>query len=68
MHFQAGAWKKKLLNCPVPNCHRVGDRGFKRKDNLLQHRRLLHGEDIPKVRVRFGSGGRAVRVEGDGLA
>lgn len=53
----------------MPNCHRVGDRGFKRKDNLLQHRRLLHQEDIPKVRVRFGSGGvRAVRVEGDGPA
>lgn len=45
---------KRLIDCPVPGCQRVGENGFTRRDNLLQHRRGLHGEDIPKSRVRFG--------------
>lgn len=54
LHVRAGV--KKLLDCTFPDCDRVGEDGFKRKDNMLQHRRLVHGEDIPKVRVRFGRG------------
>lgn len=56
------------MDCPVEGCKRVGKRGFKRKDNLLQHRRGFHGEDIPKVFMRFGDKGvkhrklKAVRV------
>lgn len=54
---------KPLLDCPFPDCNRVGARGFNpaRPDNLLHHRRLVHGEDIPKVRVRFGTGRSNVR-------
>lgn len=43
-----------LLSCPVDGCKRVGDRGFKRKDNVLQHMRSVHKRDFPKVKVRFG--------------
>lgn len=56
VHFHTQAGIKKLFDCPVPGCDRVGGYGFKRKDNILQHRRLVHGEDIPKVRFRFGGG------------
>lgn len=48
------------FNCPIDDCARTGRRGFSRKDNLLQHRRNFHGQDIPKARVRL-SGTQTVR-------
>lgn len=50
---------KRLLDCPVSGCERVGENGFKRKDNLTQHRRNVHGNDIAKNPIRFGGGGGA---------
>lgn len=48
------------FSCPIDDCARTGKRGFSRKDNLLQHRRNFHGQDIPKARVRL-SGTLTVR-------
>jgi len=39
---------KVLYNCPFENCHRKGDQGFARKDNMIQHQRLVHGAKIDK--------------------
>lgn len=41
------------LDCPFHNCQRAGANGFTRKDNLVQHRRNVHGEDIPRARGRL---------------
>lgn len=51
-----------LLECPYPGCDRVGAKGFKaaRKDNFNEHKRKVHGEDIVKVKVRFGLGRKVV--------
>ncbi|KAF2458707.1 hypothetical protein BDY21DRAFT_341094 [Lineolata rhizophorae] len=38
------------LDCPVKNCGRVGQNGFKRPDHLTEHRRNFHRHDIPKRR------------------
>lgn len=45
-----------LHDCPVAGCQRVGEKGFKRKDNVTQHRRLVHAETIQKTFNRYGSG------------
>ncbi|CUS12117.1 unnamed protein product [Tuber aestivum] len=37
-----------LLDCPHEGCGRVGENGFKRKDNLVQHLRGVHGDIIEK--------------------
>ncbi|KAF8251467.1 hypothetical protein K440DRAFT_613228 [Wilcoxina mikolae CBS 423.85] len=37
-----------LHDCPEENCTR--DKGFTRKDNLLDHLRRVHNKDIPKRR------------------
>ena len=38
----------KLFNCPHEGCERVGKSGLKRKDNLVQHLRGVHGDPIGK--------------------
>ncbi|RPB10283.1 hypothetical protein P167DRAFT_537730 [Morchella conica CCBAS932] len=42
---------ENMISCPVQGCRRTGERGFTRYDNLLQHRRNFHKENIPKVHV-----------------
>ncbi|ORY08335.1 hypothetical protein BCR34DRAFT_589996 [Clohesyomyces aquaticus] len=34
--------------CTVPRCTRVGDKGFTRRDHLVEHLRNFHHLDIPK--------------------
>ncbi|KAI4638374.1 hypothetical protein J4E93_010174 [Alternaria ventricosa] len=36
--------------CNVPRCNRVGDKGFTRRDHLVEHLRNFHHMDIPKRR------------------
>ncbi|KAL6707320.1 hypothetical protein ACN47E_004308 [Coniothyrium glycines] len=36
--------------CTVPRCSRVGDKGFTRRDHLVEHLRNFHHIDIPKRR------------------
>ncbi|CAO2650148.1 Nn.00g014400.m01.CDS01 [Neocucurbitaria sp. VM-36] len=36
--------------CTVPRCNRVGDKGFTRRDHLVEHLRNFHHIDIPKRR------------------
>ncbi|KAF2737463.1 hypothetical protein EJ04DRAFT_510329 [Polyplosphaeria fusca] len=36
--------------CTVPRCTRVGDKGFTRRDHLIEHLRNFHNLDIPKRR------------------
>ena len=33
----------KRVDCPIPGCERVGDKGIKRKDNLPAHILNKHG-------------------------
>lgn len=33
----------KRVDCPIPGCNKVGDKGIKRKDNLLAHVWNKHG-------------------------
>ncbi|MCJ1273968.1 hypothetical protein MMC21_001761 [Puttea exsequens] len=44
---------QEKLDCPKKKCARKGTDGFKRNDHLLEHRRRVHRDDIPKN----GSGG-----------
>jgi len=41
-------WKKQKLDCPHATCKRKGENGISRHDNLIQHRRSVHNEIIPK--------------------
>ncbi|RPB08400.1 hypothetical protein P167DRAFT_356932 [Morchella conica CCBAS932] len=41
------------LDCTIEGCRRTGEEGFSRKDNLIQHMRSVHGEQIPKNQIRF---------------
>ncbi|KAF2110823.1 hypothetical protein BDV96DRAFT_473402, partial [Lophiotrema nucula] len=34
--------------CYVPRCTRIGDKGFTRRDHLVEHLRNFHHLDIPK--------------------
>ncbi|RPB11522.1 hypothetical protein P167DRAFT_536678 [Morchella conica CCBAS932] len=61
VHIQENPGPQVLIDCPVAGCARVGSRGFKRKDNMLQHRRGVHGEEIQKKYMRFGQAGLAHR-------
>lgn len=36
--------------CMVPQCNRVADKGFTRRDHLVEHLRNFHHMDIPKRR------------------
>jgi len=36
--------------CTVQDCSRVGDKGFTRRDHLVEHLRNFHHIDIPKRR------------------
>jgi hypothetical protein len=36
--------------CTVPRCNRIGDKGFTRRDHLVEHLRNFHHMDIPKRR------------------
>ncbi|PUU72685.1 hypothetical protein B9Z19DRAFT_1096784 [Tuber borchii] len=40
--------RQELFECPHEGCERVGENGFKRKDNLVQHLRGVHGDQIGK--------------------
>ena len=42
----------ELFNCPHEGCERAGKSGFKRKDNLVQHLRGVHGDFIGKKSER----------------
>ncbi|KAG0135065.1 hypothetical protein HOY82DRAFT_552465 [Tuber indicum] len=49
--------RQKLLSCPHLGCTRVGELGgFKRKDNLVQHLRGVHGDVIGKKSGRRSAG------------
>jgi hypothetical protein len=50
VHIRAADQK---LDCTIEGCRRTGEEGFSRKDNLIQHMRSVHGEEIPKNLVRF---------------
>ncbi|KAI5838471.1 hypothetical protein DFP73DRAFT_264711 [Morchella snyderi] len=41
------------IDCTIDGCRRTGEEGFTRKDNLIQHMRSVHGEEIPKNPIRF---------------
>ncbi|KAJ4399909.1 hypothetical protein N0V91_009077 [Didymella pomorum] len=34
--------------CTIPHCSRVGNKGFTRKDHLMEHLRNFHKIDVPK--------------------
>lgn len=38
----------QLVNCSEPDCHRRGEYGFAKRDELLDHLREVHGLDLPK--------------------
>ncbi|KAH0614323.1 uncharacterized protein H6S33_006209 [Morchella sextelata] len=42
------------FDCTEAGCHRVGDYGFTRRDNLIDHMRAVHRMTITKSWVRFG--------------
>ncbi|KAF8540607.1 hypothetical protein BDD12DRAFT_15158 [Trichophaea hybrida] len=46
-HPDTDILRSKLFVCPEPDCPR-NQKGFSRKDNLTQHRRLVHGTSVPK--------------------
>ncbi|KAF8536601.1 hypothetical protein BDD12DRAFT_850269 [Trichophaea hybrida] len=48
MHRDKSENPPALLDCPDDGCDRKGSKAFKRKDNLIQHLRNVHGLDIPK--------------------
>lgn len=50
-HLSREAILENRIPCPVQGCRKTGIWGFNRYDNLLQHRRRYHKEDIPKVHV-----------------
>ncbi|KAF2707875.1 hypothetical protein K504DRAFT_446966 [Pleomassaria siparia CBS 279.74] len=43
--------------CTVPRCTRIGDKGFTRRDHLVEHLRNYHHLDIPKRRAGERSAG-----------
>ncbi|KAG0637871.1 hypothetical protein HOY80DRAFT_222924 [Tuber brumale] len=45
-HYQAIHLQKRI-DCPIPECGRVGDKGIKRKDNVRAHVRNKHGVNLP---------------------
>ncbi|KAF8426220.1 hypothetical protein EV426DRAFT_704157 [Tirmania nivea] len=45
---------RKLYECPHPDCPRKGENGFPRKDNMIQHQRLVHNANLPKRQRRKG--------------
>lgn len=51
----------EFIDCEFPNCNRVRQNGFSRRDNMLQHLRRVHGENVPHVRSEV-HGQRRVRV------
>ncbi|KAH8151541.1 uncharacterized protein LAJ45_04162 [Morchella importuna] len=46
--------KNSLVDCEFAGCKRVGEEGFSRRDNMLQHLRKAHGQVVPVVQYRFG--------------
>lgn len=50
----------KKWDCTFPGCSRVGQKGFKRQDNMVPHLRKTHNISIPKEIVRF-DGSKSVR-------
>ncbi|KAH0613081.1 uncharacterized protein H6S33_009461 [Morchella sextelata] len=42
---------ENMIPCPFKGCKKTGHWGFIRYDNLLQHRRSIHKENIPKTHV-----------------
>lgn len=51
-HRNGGIYARQKISCPFIGCARTGDNGFARQDNLRQHRRNVHSENIPKERRR----------------
>lgn len=49
----AGSTTGAKFRCTHPKCKRT--KGFTRKHNLTQHRRLVHKEPIPIIRYRWGT-------------
>jgi len=45
---------KALYECPHSDCPRKGENGFLRKDNMIQHQRLVHNTNLPKRERRRG--------------
>lgn len=43
------ASQRHMRDCTFEGCDRVGREGFSRKDNLIQHLRRVHHQDIPKT-------------------
>ncbi|KAI5837633.1 hypothetical protein DFP73DRAFT_567806 [Morchella snyderi] len=50
-HLRGDARLENMFSCPFPGCPRTGVKRFNRYDNLLQHRRNIHNENIPKAHV-----------------
>ncbi|KAG0637826.1 hypothetical protein HOY80DRAFT_970795, partial [Tuber brumale] len=38
----------KRVDCPIPGCEKVGDKGIRRKDNLPAHVLKKHGIKLPR--------------------
>lgn len=53
------------LDCTFEGCDRVGQEGFSRKDNLIQHLRRVHHQDIPKTWRRRENRTRGVAEKGE---
>jgi hypothetical protein len=49
-HIQRHVPNRQLFPCPIPGCHRVGEKGLPRQDKLLEHMRETHrnryGQDL----------------------
>lgn len=50
------------FDCPRPNCSRKGVNGFSRKDHMIEHLRMYHGQNVEK---RVGGGGKSGRRRSD---
>ena len=52
----------RLLDCPHPQCERKRDKGFARKDHLMEHRRKVHFDVAPGAWRTLDFGIREVRT------
>jgi hypothetical protein len=41
-HTQRHLPHRQLYPCPIPGCHRVGEKALPRQDKLLEHMREVH--------------------------
>ncbi|KAI5837850.1 hypothetical protein DFP73DRAFT_635876 [Morchella snyderi] len=54
--------RESLLDCSFAGCNKVGENGFSRRDNMLQHLREVHGAEVQRTRFRIRGSRRGVEV------